>query len=415
MTTVTVHGLGYIGLPTAAILADAGHEVHGFDVDDDKVSALRNGEVFVDEDDLTELVRGVIEDGSLVVDTEPKAAEVHIVCVPTPLDDETKEANLAFVEAAGETIADLLREDDLVILESTVPPTTTTDTLRPILDSSGLTAGEDYDLCFSPETVLPGNTISELRGNDRIVGGVTRKSAERAKALYETFVESEVATTDDPTVAEFVKLAQNTYRDTNIALANELAKVAHDYDIDAREAIEHANMHPRVNVHLPGPGVGGHCLPIDPWFFGHGSDSVDLITHAREVNDSMTGYVRGLLEDELGSLDDKTVAVFGLAYKGGVADTRESPGLSFVQELQAETGATVQVHDPFVDDTVFDVLDEDAALSDADALVVTTDHPQFADLSPESVRSRMAGSVVIDTKAILDPETWRSETTFVRL
>jgi len=422
MSTVCVHGLGYIGLPTAAVLAEAGHDVFGYDVDTELLDALEASETRIDEPGLDDVIESVLA-GSLSVTEEVVPAEYHLICVPTPLEDD--HADLAAVEAAGETIATVLRAEDTVILESTVPPRTTSEVLAPVLERSGLRVGE-FSLAYSPETVLPGNVLAELRENDRAIGGVDERSVASAVALYESFVGGDLRTSTDPTLAEFVKLLQNTYRDVNIALANEVAMIAHDYGLNAREAIGLANHHPRVNIHQPGPGVGGHCIPIDPLFLGHASDRLDLIERARAINDGMADYVTDLLEGEVGSIADATVAVLGVAYKGNVADARESPGLRLAETLQARaraarapgaegTGGTdadpgidVRLHDPYVTDSHLALVSLQEALSGADAAVIATDHDEYAALDPAEVAGQLDGETVIDAKGILDAAAWEA-------
>ncbi|OYR60108.1 UDP-glucose 6-dehydrogenase [Halorubrum ezzemoulense] len=420
MSTICVHGLGYIGLPTAAMFANYEHDVVGYDTDPEVVEQLADGEIHFDEPGLRAFVTQAIESGNLTVSDEVVPAEYHVIAVPTPFDEEKKEADLAYVESAGEAIVSQLRTGDTVILESTVPPGTTVDVLEPVLEESGLNAGEDFALVHCPETVLPGNIITELRENNRIIGGVNGVSTQAAVRLYESFVEGDIRTTTNATTAEFVKLIQNTFRDTNIALANEIARLCADYNIDSREAIDLANEHPRVNIHQPGPGVGGHCLPIDPWFLGQGSDELDLISTAREINDGMSQYIIEMLETKLGSLDGKKIAILGVAYKGNVGDTRKSPGLKLARELQATTlpnsetvaadggvGVDIALHDPHVEDQTLDLLDFESALSDADAVVITTDHDEFENLSPAAVIESMRQSIVFDTKDILDANKWK--------
>jgi UDP-N-acetyl-D-mannosaminuronic acid dehydrogenase len=422
MSTVCVHGLGYIGLPTAAVLAEAGHDVFGYDVDTELLDALEASETRIDEPGLDDVIESVLA-GSLSVTEEVVPAEYHLICVPTPLEDD--HADLAAVEAAGETVATVLRAEDTVILESTVPPRTTGEVLAPVLERSGLRVGE-FSLAYSPETVLPGNVLAELRENDRAIGGVDERSVASAVALYESFVEGDLRTSTDPTLAEFVKLLQNTYRDVNIALANEVAMIAHDYGLNAREAIGLANHHPRVNIHQPGPGVGGHCIPIDPLFLGQDSDRLDLIERARAINDGMADYVTDLLEGEVGSIADATVAVLGVAYKGNVADARESPGLRLAETLgrraraarapgaegtggtDADPGIDVRLHDPYVTDSHLALVSLQEALSGADAAVIATDHDEYAALDPAEVAGQLDGETVIDAKGILDAAAWEA-------
>jgi UDP-N-acetyl-D-mannosaminuronic acid dehydrogenase len=419
MSTVCVHGLGYIGLPTAAMFANYEHDVVGYDTSTEVVESLSGGEIHFDEPGLRAFVTQALESGNLSVSDEVVTAEYHIIAVPTPFDDVEKTADLAYVEAAGEAIVPELREGDTVILESTVPPGTTVDVLQPVLERSGLEAGADFSLVHCPETVLPGNIITELQQNNRIIGGINQESTEAAVDLYESFVEGEIRTTANATTAEFVKLIQNTFRDTNIALANEIAKLAADYGIDSREAIDLANEHPRVNIHQPGPGVGGHCLPIDPWFLGQTSDELELIETARRLNDGMSGYIIDLLEEELGTLAGKKIAILGVAYKGNVGDTRKSPGLKLARELQAaassdsepvaaDGGADVEValHDPHVEDQTLQLVSLENALADADGIVIATDHDEYEALEPS--RFDTDGATVVDSRAIIDASVWEA-------
>jgi UDP-N-acetyl-D-mannosaminuronic acid dehydrogenase len=425
MSTVCVHGLGYIGLPTAAMLANYGHDVTGYDTNEEVITQLQEGEIHIDEPGLRAFVTQAFESGNLEVTTEVPEAKYHIICVPTPFDTEAKQADLAYIEAAGEAIKPYLRTGDTVILESTVPPGTTNDVLRPMLEDTGLAAGADFALAHCPETVLPGDIISEMRQNARIIGGVNGVSTEAAVRLYESFVEGEIRTTANATTAEFVKLIQNTYRDANIAIANEIAKLAHDHEIDSREAIALANKHPRVEIHQPGPGVGGHCLPVDPWFLGQNTEQLDLIKHAREVNDGMSDYTIDILDKELDGLADARIAILGVAYKGNVGDTRESPGLKLARELQeavpqtAEAPLTdggsqispvdVTLHDPHVNDQTLQLLPLQDAVEDTSAVVIATDHDEFENLSPQRFIDWMDGNLIVDSKATLDENQWKTE------
>ncbi len=421
MSSVCVHGLGYIGLPTAAMLANYGHEVAGYDVDEAVRAELRNGETHFDEPGLRAFLTQALESDHLQITDEVVPAKYQIICVPTPFDEESKTADLTYIKAVGRTIAPELREGDTVILESTVPPGTTVNELQPLLEESGLTAGDDFALVHCPETVLPGNIITELRENNRIIGGVNGVSVESAVRLYESFVDGEIRRTSDPTVAEFVKLIQNTSRDVNIAFANEIARLARDYGIDSREAIELANEHPRVNILKPGPGVGGHCLPIDPWFLGTDSDELNLIETARQVNNEMASFVTDILDEELQETTEPKVAVLGVAYKGNVSDTRMSPGLRIARKLaETETKAVatdggnepayeVMIQDPHVSDPTLDLTDLDEAMTDADAVLITTDHDEYEQLDPGTVSERMSGNLIVDTKDCLETKGWRQE------
>ncbi|WP_254535895.1 nucleotide sugar dehydrogenase [Halomarina litorea] len=424
MSSICVHGLGYIGLPTAAMLANNGHSVRGYDIDAARVKRLEEGESSIDEPGLDDFVQTAIESGALTVTTEIRPAEYHVICVPTPFDVEQREADLSYVRAASRTVRSELREGDTIILESTVPPGTTDTVIRPIVEESGLVAGDDFGLSYSPETVLPGNILEELRENDRIVGGISEESTTAAIDLYGSFVQGDIHTTADTTTAEFVKLIQNTFRDTNIALANELAKIARDHDIDAREAIRLANEHPRVDIHHPGPGVGGHCLPIDPWFLGQNSDELDLVSTARQVNDGMTEYIVELLRKELGALEGQRIAILGIAYKGNVDDIRNSPGLALARSLQSagqmtasvvapdggKAGASIDIrlNDPHVNDQTLNLRPIEEATDAADAVVIATDHTEYTQIDPRELRERMDGETVLDTKALVDPTQWEA-------
>jgi UDP-N-acetyl-D-mannosaminuronic acid dehydrogenase len=287
--------------------------------------------------------------------------------------------------------------------------------VRPELESSGLDVGRDVHLAYCPETVLPGDILAEMRANDRIIGGVDASSTASARELYDSFVEGSVYETDAVT-AELVKLGQNTFRDVNIALANELAKVAREHGVATRELVRLANAHPRVEVHDPGPGVGGHCLPIDPWFLAQSSEQTELVETARRLNDAMPEYVAAVLEDRLGPLGGLTIAVLGIAYKGGVADTRQSPGLAVADSVRAaaadssESGAiadgdgvTILLNDPQVQEHDRGLVSLAEALGRADGLVVAADHDEYESLEPSDADGC---DVVVDAKGILDPEAW---------
>lgn len=415
--TVFVHGLGHIGLATASLFGNNGHEVIGYDTDEEVLDGLRRGTPDVTEAELEAYVRRALSHG-LSLSDEVVPADYHLICVPTPFNTEATSADLRYVKQAGEAVAAHLRPDDVVVLESTVPPRTTRSVLVPILEQSGLTAGTEFGVAYAPETVLPGNTVTELRTNDRILGGINRASAESTRELYEPAIKGAIHLAPNATTAEFVKLVQNAFRDVNIAFANELALVARDYDIDVRDAIQLANLHPRVDILNPGPGVGGHCLPVDPLFLKTGSDETALVDCARRVNDRMPSYVVDRLSDTVGTLAGRTVAVLGIAYKGNVSDTRNSPGLSIARELDAalvdraavadggleHTG--VRLTDPHVTDDIHDLAPLSAALEEADAAVIAAGHDEFAELDPARVGDLLAGSVILDTVDILDADRW---------
>lgn len=405
---ICVHGLGYVGLPTAAMFANSGYEVFGYDINPDHRRNLENREFSFEEPDLERFVDRALSDGLTIVG-EPRPADFHVICVPTPYDKDIDSTDLSAVEDAGVTIAKSLRPGDTAILSSTVPPGTTDRLLGEAIEREGLTVTEDVLLGFSPETVIPGNTLTELRENDRLVGTVGNRPADRIVALYDSFVSGDIRTTD-ATTAEFVKLLQNSYRDVNIAFANEIAKLAHEFGIDSRESIQLANHHPRVDILRPGPGVGGHCIPIDPLFLTHGNDIPMLIETARMVNDGMPRFVIELLSAALGDLKGTTVTLLGVAYKGGVADIRETPSYDLREELLNRGVRKVLLTDPYVDDehVPYELSSLEEALDEADAAVLVTDHPEYGALSPEAFADRMRGNVMIDTRAMLDRDRWET-------
>ncbi len=406
--TVCVHGLGYIGLPTAAVLANSGYNVYGFDVDTELQSQLRSKDIPVDEQDLKRFIERALDDGLQIVNS-PEPADFHLVCVPTPYDKKLNKANLSHIGAAIRTISNVLRAGDTVVVESTVPPGTTTQRVRSGIEESGLSVPDDVLLGYSPETVLPGNTLTELRENNRIVGTVDNSPPDRIVALYDSFTSGDIKTAD-ATTAEFVKLLQNAYRDVNIAFANELAKLAREFDIDSRDAISMANSHPRVDILHPGPGVGGHCIPVDPLFLSHSSDVPMLIKTARKINDRMVVFVTELLTAALGALNEATVTILGVAYKGGVTDTRRSPSFALANQLKDEGIANVKLTDPHVQETDqdFEIHSLEAGLTESDAVVLVTDHPEYSALAPRMFTECMCGRVFVDTRGIINNDRWEA-------
>ncbi|NJE11144.1 nucleotide sugar dehydrogenase [Thermococcus sp. MAR1] len=400
---ISVLGLGYIGLPTALLFASAGYNVVGVDVNDKKVKLLNDGKLPFQEPGLEELFEKAKQ--NFKATTEVEESDVFLIAVPTPLDEKTKAADLRYVRSASEMIVPHLRKENLVILESTVPPKTTERLLIPILEKSGLKAGKDFHVVHCPERAIPGKTIHEMIYNDRIIGGITKESAELAKELYSSFVKGNIYITD-ATTAEFVKLIENTYRDVNIALVNELAQIAEEYGINIWEAIELANRHPRVNLHKPGPGVGGHCIAIDPWFLIQDSSNGKMIALARHVNDTMPNYTLRRVREMLKGVDYPTITVFGVAYKGNVDDARETPALRFIR-LAKNDGFKVKVYDPFVNEFEYPILGLEEAVRDSDCIVVITDHDVFRFLDPDDIGKLMRNRCVFDARNVLDHEKWR--------
>ena len=407
-TTICVLGLGYIGLPTASTFANSGLKVTGVDVNQRVVAGLRNGELHIEEPGLRTLVQAALASGNLRIAGQPEPADAFLIAVPTPVLPD-KRADLSAVMAAAESIGPHLRRTNLVVLESTSPPRTTVDVIVPILERSGLRAGADFHLAYSPERVLPGQILRELVENARVIGGIDRASAEAGRELYAAFVRGEIVLTD-ATTAEMVKLMENTYRDVNIAAANEFSRLADRFGVDVWEAIAIANRHPRVDILRPGPGVGGHCISVDPWFLVEAAPEITpLIRQARMVNDSQPAHAVRLIVTALGGLRGRTIAALGLAYKPDVDDLRESPAIE-VARLLAEGGARVASFEPFAlaarvpGCTPADSLD--AALRQAEAVVLLVDHRAFVDLDPVSVAKAMTGRVAIDTRGRWDRRRW---------
>jgi UDP-N-acetyl-D-mannosaminuronic acid dehydrogenase len=404
MKKVCVLGLGYIGLPTAGILATNGYEVLGIDVSQEVVDTVNEGNIHIEEPGLHTLVSAAIGSGNLRAATSPEPADVFIVAVPTPLTDD-KGANMAYVERATQSIVPVLQAEALIILESTSPPGTCRDLMKPILEQSGLKVGQDIFLAHCPERVLPGKILKELISNDRVIGGYDPDSAERARELYATVVEGKLFLTD-ATTAEMVKILENTFRDVNIALANETALICEDLGIDFKEVARFANRHPRVNVHDAGPGVGGHCIPVDPWFVveKHPEES-RMIRLARERNDDMPRHVATRCRELVVGIDQPRIAVLGVAYKGNVDDIRESPALAIIDMLKKD-GLDVRVHDPHVRSASIALCDLESAVRDADCILLLTPHDEFSKMDPQITAHAMRNPIVYDTRGIVDQHAW---------
>ncbi|MFH1634659.1 MAG: nucleotide sugar dehydrogenase [Chloroflexota bacterium] len=409
-TKICVLGLGYIGLPTASTFATHGLRVIGVDVNPQVVATLRNGGLHIHEPGLRTLVQAAIGSGNLTIGEHPEEADAFIIAVPTPFK-EGKKADLGYVASAAEAIVPHLRSSNLVILESTSPPRTTTDVVAPILEKSGLTAGLDFHLAYSPERVLPGQILRELIENARVIGGINQASAKAGRDLYATFVRGEIFLTT-ATTAEMVKLMENTTRDVNIALANEFSRLADHIGIDVWEAIALANRHPRIDILRPGPGVGGHCISVDPWFLVEAApDITPLIRTARNVNDAQPQFVVALLRRALGQLQDKRIAVLGLAYKPNVDDLRESPAIE-VAQLLAQAGADVITYEPFKLDFRIPGTSSApslaAALEGSHALALLVPHTPLLDLAPEEVAALTESRLVVDAVNGWDPQPWQA-------
>lgn len=403
---ICVLGLGYVGLPTACMLAVQGYRVVGVDVKPQVVETVSGGGIHIEEAGLKTMLQAAINSRNMIAQTGVEPADVFIIAVPTPLSRD-KTADLASVERAGRSLVPVLATGNLVILESTVPPGTTSGLLCAILSESGLKPGVDFRVAHSPERVLPGNVFSELVSNDRVIGGITPDCAKSAAEIYETFVEGEIFLTD-ATTAEMVKLVENTFRDVNIALANELALIAAEHNVDVFEIVSLANRHARVRVHQPGPGVGGHCIPIDPWFLIEKTKKDnELVGHARALNDSMPEQVVRLVESVVGSAGGVKISVWGVAYKGNVDDTRETPAIPIIRGLK-ERKYEIGIFDFHVKNFEWEVDSLENAVTGADTILLLADHKEFSYLDPHQIGQKMKRRVVIDTRNCLVAEKWKS-------
>lgn len=396
-----VIGLGYIGLPTAVMFAANGLKVHGVDINQQVIDTLNKQELHIKEPGLKELFIQAINDGNLSFSTEPEPADAFIIAVPTPIT-EGKSANLEYVRHATTMILPYIRKGNLVVLESTVPPKTVQEVLVPILQQTSYNIGEELFVSHSPERIIPGNLLTELVWNDRIVGGINEKSSELTVNLYKRFVKGTIHVTD-ATNAEMVKLIENTYRDVNIAFANELARIAEKIGFNVWEAIRLANSHPRVNVLRPGPGVGGHCIAVDPWFIVEQAPlQAKLIKTARQINDLTPHYILEMIETIVQDLKQPVITLLGLAFKENTDDVRESPSLEIMHALH-EKGYQLKLYDPLVEQHIqgkMDTLEE--AVRDSDCLVILTGHQEFINFDFQMLKELVRTKNVFDTRNIFD-------------
>lgn len=396
---LTTIGLGYIGLPTSIMFAKHGVDVVGVDIKQETVDKLNNGQIHIEEPGLQEALEEVLASGKFKASTIPEQADAYIIAVPTPNNnDEHKSCDISIVMSGVESIIPLLKRGDTVIVESTIAPRTMDDHVKPYLESKGFIIGEDIYLVHCPERVLPGQIMHELVYNNRIIGGITPACVEAGKRVYGTFVKGEMIETQAKT-AEMSKLMENTYRDVNIALANELAKICNDLEINVNDVIEMANKHPRVNLHTPGPGVGGHCLAVDPYFIiAEAPEHALLIKLARDINVSMPEYVVHHTKDILSRIGGNKVTVFGLTYKGDVDDIRESPAFDIYEMLTASQYEVV-AYDPHVKQ---EFVEEDmgTAVKDSDLVLILSDHSEFKQLTDGDFDG-MRNRYILDTKNVV--------------
>ena len=397
MEKVCVVGLGYVGLPTASLLANRGFRVHGVDVNPMVVEFITQGKAHISEPDLDVLVRAAVNSGNLTAGLEPMSADVFIIAVPTPFQDNHV-PDVSYVEAATRAIAPYIAEGNLIILESTSPVGTTEkiavwlQELRPELDVDAL-----IYIAHCPERVLPGQTLKELVVNDRVIGGVNSASADKAAEFYRKFVTGEVLCTLSRT-AELAKLAENAFRDVNIAFANELSIICDQLDINVWELIKLANRHPRVNILQPGPGVGGHCVAVDPWFIVDSApEEARLIRTAREVNDSKPDFLVAKVKEVAARFKEPKIACLGLSYKADIDDLRESPALKIVESLLASQIGPIFVVEPHLrtmpktleNQENLAIVDLDTALSKCDIIVWLVNHREFSQVDINSIQTKI--------------------------
>jgi UDP-N-acetyl-D-mannosaminuronic acid dehydrogenase len=396
MNKICVVGLGYIGLPTAAIFAREGFEVLGVDINEKVVQLINEGKIHIEEAGLPELVKEVVDSGKLRASTDIEESDVFIITVPTPIHADYT-ANIDYVISATESILPYIRKGNIIIVESTIPPRTIDDVVAPMLEKAGWNVREDLYLSHCPERVLPGRILIELVENTRIVGGYTPQAAFQAAEVYRKVVKGEVIETKALT-AEMTKLMENTYRDVNIALANELAKISAKLGINALEVIKLANRHPRVNIHMPGPGVGGHCLAVDPYFIVEKApEEAILISNARKINNSMPHFVVEQVQKIVNK--GEKIAVFGLTYKGNINDVRESPAMEIVSLLM-DMGFQVAPYDPHItqEQVPFKLYSFENAINEAGCILVLSDHNEFKQMNEPMIEILMKSPVILDTK-----------------
>ncbi|MFC0187178.1 nucleotide sugar dehydrogenase [Fictibacillus aquaticus] len=403
MTTINVIGLGYIGLPTSLILAKAGLKVVGTDYNKELVNILKKGEIPFEEKGIENLFNDAIKN-KIEFSTNYYKTNMYILAVPTPYLSENKKLDPTYVITAVNNVLDVCEKDSIIIIESTISPGTIDKYIRPVIEDRGLQLGVNIHLVHAPERIIPGNMIFELEHNSRTIGVDNQNIGEKVKSIYSTFCKGEIVITDIRS-AEMSKVIENTYRDINIAFANELAKICRHDNMDVYEIINIANKHPRVNILQPGPGVGGHCISVDPWFLvGDYPDLTNLILTARKINDSMPRHVLRRIRDimrEHNIGDISKVGLYGLAYKENVDDTRESPTLQLLERMDEHLASGVKVFDPFVKERIVDhqFMNFDDFLNEIEILVIMVGHDHI-----KQSFKKINKKLVLDTKNICDFE-----------
>ena len=400
---INVIGLGYIGLPTALMFASHGVEVVGTDYNKELVDTLNHGHTTFEEDGLDELFAEAVKCG-IKFSAEYAKTDMYIVAVATPYDKKSKKIDAGYVVAAVKNVMEVCPKGATVVIESTVSPGTIDRFVRPVIEEKGFVIGEDINIVHAPERIIPGNMVYELRHNSRTIGADDPEIGEKVKNCYASFCQGEIVVTDIRT-AEMTKVVENTFRDINIAFANELLKICRSDNMDVYEIIRIANKHPRVNILSPGPGVGGHCISVDPWFLvGDYPSLANLIKQARAINDSMPEFVLNRIHEimkEKGIKDVKKVGLYGLTYKENVDDTRESPTLQMLECMERHLAFGVRVYDPYVkkDITENQYHDFDEFLNDVDMVVILVGHDEI-----RNNMDKLKGKIVLDTRNICNPD-----------
>lgn len=396
---INIIGLGYIGLPTALMFASHGVGVVGTDYNKELVDTLNAGHTTFEEDGLDELFGEAVKHG-IKFTTEYMRTDTYIIAVPTPYDKASKKIDASYVTEAVKNVIDVCPKGATVVIESTISPGTVDKFVRPVIEQFGLKTGEDINLVHAPERIIPGNMVYELKHNSRTIGADDPEIGEKVKEYYSSFCEGEIVVTDIRT-AEMTKVVENTFRDINIAFANELAKICRSDNMDVYEIISIANRHPRVNILSPGPGVGGHCISVDPWFLvGDYPSLANLIKQARMINDSMPEYVLGRISEimkENGIKDVSRVGLYGLTYKENVDDIRESPTLQMLESMERHLASGIKVYDPYVKRDICEnqYHDFDKFLNDVDMVVILVGHSEIRN-NPE----KLLGKIILDTRNI---------------
>lgn len=396
---VNVIGLGYIGLPTALMFAKSGMKVVGTDYDANLVATLKRGEISFEEKNLPKVFKEALKNG-IEFTTEYQKTNTYIIAVPTPYMKDSKKLDPSYLISAIHSVLDVCEKGAILVIESTISPGTTDKYIRPEIERRDIVIGEDVHLVHAPERIIPGNMIYELENNSRTIGADNVEIGNKVKGLYKNFCRGEIVVTDIRT-AEMSKVVENTYRDINIAFANELAKICRADNMDVYEIIKIANMHPRVNILQPGPGVGGHCISVDPWFLvGDYPDLTNMILTARKTNDSMPQHVLGRIRDimrEHNINDISKIGLYGLAYKENVDDTRESPTLQLLERMDEHLAFGVKVFDPYIKERIVDhqFMNFEDFLNEIEILVIMVGHDHIKD-NMDLIKDKL----ILDTKNI---------------